>query len=127
MLMYSKQYVAEQKKKTGSIRARASCAFEVHFPSGRDAGSMAASRLTYEKSGADGSAPRAGPALLSSRAFSPSLQAQYYNKLAKLARLAILTIFANFKNVKNVCKILQFFGGLVLGCIKTKFCNKICV
>ena len=24
-------------------------------------------------------------------------------------------------------KILQFFGGLVLGCIKTKFCNKICV
>ena len=25
------------------------------------------------------------------------------------------------------CKILQIFGGLVLGCIKTKFCNKICV
>ena len=25
------------------------------------------------------------------------------------------------------CKILQFFGGLVLGCIKTKFCKKICV
>ena len=24
-------------------------------------------------------------------------------------------------------KILQIFGGLVLGCIKTKFCNKICV
>ena len=24
-------------------------------------------------------------------------------------------------------KILQFFGGLVLGCIKTKFCKKICV
>ena len=23
--------------------------------------------------------------------------------------------------------ILQFFGGLVLGCIKTKFCKKICV
>ena len=22
---------------------------------------------------------------------------------------------------------LQFFGGLVLGCIKTKFCKKICV
>ena len=125
MLMYSKQYVAEQKKKTGSIRARASCAFEVHFPSGRDAGSMAASRLTYEKSGADGSAPRAGPALLSSRAFSPSLQAQYYNKLAKLARLAILTIFANFNNVKNVCKILQFFGGLVFGCIEADVCKKI--
>ena len=24
-------------------------------------------------------------------------------------------------------KILQIFGGLVLGCIKTKFCKKICV
>ena len=24
-------------------------------------------------------------------------------------------------------QILQFFGGLVLGCIKTKFCKKICV
>ena len=24
-------------------------------------------------------------------------------------------------------RILQIFGGLVLGCIKTKFCNKICV
>ena len=27
----------------------------------------------------------------------------------------------------NFCKILQIFGGLVLGCIKTKFCKKICV
>ena len=26
-----------------------------------------------------------------------------------------------------VCKTFQFFGGLVLGCIKTKFCKKICV
>ena len=25
----------------------------------------------------------------------------------------------------NFCKILQNFGGLVLGCIKTKFCKKI--
>ena len=32
--------------------------------------------------------------------------------LAKLAKLAIF---------------LQFFGGLVLGCIKTNFCKKICV
>merc|ERR1711965_1053621 len=24
-------------------------------------------------------------------------------------------------------KILQIFGGLVLGCIKTKFCKKVCV
>ena len=35
--------------------------------------------------------------------------------LAKLAKSAKL---ANF---------LQIFGGLVLGCIKTKFCKKICV
>ena len=27
----------------------------------------------------------------------------------------------------RVCKFLQIFGGLVLGCIKTKFCKKICV
>ena len=35
-----------------------------------------------------------------------------------LAKLAKFEIF---------CKILQIFGGLVLGCIKTKFCKKICV
>ena len=28
---------------------------------------------------------------------------------------------------KIIGKILQIFGGIVLGCIKTKFCNKICV
>ena len=37
---------------------------------------------------------------------------------------------ANFaktsKNGKS-SKFLQNFGGFVLGCIKTKFCNKICV
>ena len=27
----------------------------------------------------------------------------------------------------KISKILQFFGGLVLGCIKAKFCKKICV
>ena len=30
------------------------------------------------------------------------------------------------KNYK-ISKILQIFGGLVLGCIKAKFCKKICV
>ena len=29
--------------------------------------------------------------------------------------------------IRKISKILQFFGGLVLGCIKTKFCKKICV
>ena len=28
---------------------------------------------------------------------------------------------------KIISKFLQIFGGLVLGCIKTKFCKKICV
>ena len=28
---------------------------------------------------------------------------------------------------RHFSKILQIFGGLVLGCIKTKFCKKICV
>ena len=30
-------------------------------------------------------------------------------------------------NFGKIRKFLQFFGGLVLGCIKTKFCKKICV
>ena len=38
------------------------------------------------------------------------------SKISKLANFAI-----------SVGKILQIFGGLVLGCIKTKFCKKICV
>ena len=29
--------------------------------------------------------------------------------------------------IGKFCKILQIFGGLVLGCIKTKVCKKICV
>ena len=29
--------------------------------------------------------------------------------------------------IGKISKILQTFGGLVLGCIKTKFCKKICV
>ena len=29
--------------------------------------------------------------------------------------------------IAKFCKILQIFGGLVLGCTKTKFCKKICV
>ena len=29
--------------------------------------------------------------------------------------------------IGKITKFLQIFGGLVLGCIKTKFCKKICV
>ena len=29
--------------------------------------------------------------------------------------------------IEKISKILKIFGGLVLGCIKTKFCKKICV
>ena len=31
------------------------------------------------------------------------------------------------KYFAKLCKILQIFGGLVLGCIKTRFYKKICV
>ena len=31
------------------------------------------------------------------------------------------------REIGTLSKILQIFGGLVLGCIKTKFCKKICV
>ena len=31
------------------------------------------------------------------------------------------------RGIYEIGKILQTFGGLVLGCIKTKFCKKICV
>ena len=34
---------------------------------------------------------------------------------------------AKLANFAKFCKILQIFSGLVLGCIKTKFCKKICV
>ena len=38
------------------------------------------------------------------------------NKLDQISKLLV-----------KFYKILQIFGGLVLGCIKTKFCKKICV
>ena len=41
-----------------------------------------------------------------------------------LNRMATVTWAQHFCNFAN---FLQIFGGLVLGCIKTKFCKKICV
>ena len=38
----------------------------------------------------------------------------------------VLLVFSS-SNFAISCKILQIFRGLVLGCIKTKFCKKICV
>ena len=29
--------------------------------------------------------------------------------------------------IRKFCKMLQIVGGLVLGCMKTKFCKKICI
>ena len=43
------------------------------------------------------------------------------------ARAAGLLGLAELANFVNFLKFLQIFGGLVLGCIKTKFCKKICV
>ena len=34
--------------------------------------------------------------------------------------------FNKFCKINKIYKILQIFGGLVLGCIKPKFCKKIC-
>ena len=33
----------------------------------------------------------------------------------------------DLRKIGEISKILQIFCGLVLGCIKTKFCKKICV
>ena len=34
---------------------------------------------------------------------------------------------AEAERIGKISKFLQIFGGLVLGCTKTKFCKKICV
>ena len=36
-------------------------------------------------------------------------------------------VFSNSELYWQICKIWQIFSGLVPGCIKTKFCKKICV
>ena len=33
----------------------------------------------------------------------------------------------SISKIGEISKILQIFGGLVLGCIKTRFCKRICV
>ena len=38
-----------------------------------------------------------------------------------------LPVVPRVSKINKLCKILQIFSGLVLGCIKTKFCKKICV
>ena len=47
------------------------------------------------------------------------------------ARLAVLrreeVLQPMFSKISKICNFFQFFGGLVLGCTKTKFCKKICV
>ena len=43
------------------------------------------------------------------------------------ARPPVPKFLQNFTFLKKFYRILQFFGGLVLGCIKTKCCKKICV
>ena len=43
-----------------------------------------------------------------------------------LEKLKAAGLAANFCNFFGT-KFLQIFGGLVLGCVKTKFCKKICV
>ena len=38
-----------------------------------------------------------------------------------------LSQYGYFSLIGKISKILRIFGGLVLGCIKTKLCKKICV
>ena len=45
---------------------------------------------------------------------------------AKKARPLLMT-GVRVSKIGKIIKILQIFSGLVLGCIKTKFCKKICV
>ena len=39
----------------------------------------------------------------------------------------VRTCAVRVSKISFFCKILQIFGGLAPGCIKTKFCKKICV
>ena len=41
--------------------------------------------------------------------------------------LAAVRLLVRVSKIGKISKFLQIFGGLVLGCIKTKFCKKICV
>ena len=45
----------------------------------------------------------------------------------KVGRAILMTGGDDLANLQNFTKFVQIFGGLVLGCIKTKFCKKICV
>ena len=64
------------------------------------------------------------PVLLAAGRAAPQARAEdvLEEDLALEVRISkISKILAEFRN------FLQIFGGLVLGCIKTKFCKKICV
>ena len=58
-----------------------------------------------------------------------------FERIAETHEDVVHSMFWRMKHVLNIAsvpplahsKILQIFGGLVLGCIKTKFCKKICV
>ena len=50
--------------------------------------------------------------------FGPRLSLESWGSLGLGVRVS---------KIGKISKILQIFGGLVLGCIKTKFCKKICV
>ena len=44
-----------------------------------------------------------------------------------LAQVEGIDLGVRVRKIGKISKNLQIFGGLVLGCIKTKFCKKICV
>ena len=71
-----------------------------------------------------GAHPERGTAPAGSRGAASRLDRWSHRLGIRIAKLATL---AKFENCQFFCKILQIFGGLFLGCIKTKFCKKICV
>ena len=76
----------------------------------------------------DGTLPaprRDGAAAASTAAAATARIARSVQSRAEQYASIAASEYAFFRNLQNL--ILQIFGGLVLGCIKTKFCKKICV
>ena len=51
----------------------------------------------------------------------------WYARRGDLAAVRTVRFGVRVSKIGKISNILQIFGGLALGCIKTKFCKKICV
>ena len=78
----------------------------------------------------DGGAHSGGPPPACCTAASPAAIARRASRPSRKRRLRRRNHELNCGRggkIGKFCKFLQIFGGLVLGCIKTKFCKKTCV